>query len=335
MNEKVLTVICPIYNEIGFITKLLDCFLEADVDPTTTEFLLIDGMSTDGTREVLEHYCSKHPHFKLLDNPQKYQVNALNIGISNALGEFIIRCDAHAEYPPTYFSFLLGKLNRFELANVAGMAVATPPDSTTTSRVISYLLSSGIASGPGHRDSKIQSEIEVDTVLFGAWKKTVFESVGLFDELFIRGQDYEHNVRVLKNNGRVILFPELRFKYFTRNSLRKFARMMFQYAYAKAYILKCHGFCVGVRSFVPLCFFVSLLLTALMNFWLTSFILFLYVLLAVRVAVGYFLKYKDPKGFFLIPIFMLSQHISHAAGLMKGIIASFVLRKPQFLEHTR
>lgn len=64
---------------------------------------MVDGMSTDGTRAIIEEYSSKHPHIRLIDNSNKYVPFGLNIAIKQAKGEYIARVDAHTEYPANYF----------------------------------------------------------------------------------------------------------------------------------------------------------------------------------------------------------------------------------------
>ena len=91
-----ISVICPIYNEEKYIAQCIDSILAQDYPKDDLEVIFVDGMSTDKTREIVAAYAEKYPFIRLLDNPARIVPPAMNIGIRNALGETIIRLDAHA-----------------------------------------------------------------------------------------------------------------------------------------------------------------------------------------------------------------------------------------------
>jgi len=96
----IISVIIPCRNEQDYIEKCISCVQKFTLpENCEIEILIVDGRSTDNTRNIISE-CSKNDNrVKLLDNPYVYQVNALNIGIKEAIGEYILRLDAHAIYP--------------------------------------------------------------------------------------------------------------------------------------------------------------------------------------------------------------------------------------------
>jgi len=70
-NAKVSTIF-PMCNEEKFIGQSLDSIIVNDYPKEKLEVLVIDGMSEDGTREIVKRYIKQHPYIKLLENPQKY-----------------------------------------------------------------------------------------------------------------------------------------------------------------------------------------------------------------------------------------------------------------------
>ena len=86
-----ISVICPIYNEEKYIGKCIDSILRQDYPKEDMEVLLVDGMSTDKTREIVLSYCADYPFIRLLDNPRKIVPYAMNIGIQAAKGDIVIR----------------------------------------------------------------------------------------------------------------------------------------------------------------------------------------------------------------------------------------------------
>ena len=76
-----LSVIVPIYNEEKYISKCIDSILEQDYPKNDLEVILVDGMSTDKTREIVAEYTAKYPFIRLIDNPKKIVPYAMNSGI--------------------------------------------------------------------------------------------------------------------------------------------------------------------------------------------------------------------------------------------------------------
>ena len=91
-----LSVICPIYNEEKYIVPFLNTVLQQDFPQDDMEILLVDGMSGDRTRQIISQYIVDYPFLRLLDNPERTAPCAMNVGIKEAVGDVIIRLDAHA-----------------------------------------------------------------------------------------------------------------------------------------------------------------------------------------------------------------------------------------------
>src|SRR4051794_6022836 len=104
-----VSVLIPCLQEIGFIRPCLDSVLQFEVpeNASLTEIMVIDGGSTDGTREVVTEYAARDPRVKLIDNPGRIQSTGLNIALRTATGDYIVRLDAHSSYPQNYLTLLL------------------------------------------------------------------------------------------------------------------------------------------------------------------------------------------------------------------------------------
>jgi hypothetical protein len=98
-----------------------------------------------------------------------------------------------------------------------------------------------------------QSEAEgfVDTAAYAAYRRTVFEAVGLFDEELVRDQDDEFNYRVRERGGRIFLTPRVRTRYYARDSARGLWRQYFEYGLWKVRVLQKHPRMMQPRHFVP------------------------------------------------------------------------------------
>src|SRR5512146_1325212 len=76
-----VSVIIPCRQEGGFIESCLRGVLAFEAPPGGFEVLVVDGMSTDGTRDAVARIAAEDPRVRLLDNPQRITPVALNIGI--------------------------------------------------------------------------------------------------------------------------------------------------------------------------------------------------------------------------------------------------------------
>jgi glycosyltransferase involved in cell wall biosynthesis len=110
----------------GFIGACLDSILNNDYPKDRLEILVIDGMSQDGTRASVSRYSANHPSIRLLDNLKQDTPHGLNLGIAAAIGDIIVRMDAHSVYPKNYISGLVAWLSKTGADNVGGVCMTVP-----------------------------------------------------------------------------------------------------------------------------------------------------------------------------------------------------------------
>src|SRR2546425_430953 len=115
-----VSVVIPTRNEARFIDRCLRSIFAADSVAGGLEVLVVDGMSTDGTRQILARWRQKQPNLRVLDNPLGIVPSGMNIGIRAARGKWIIRSDAHSEYPPNYFTLCMDGSQQSGADNVGG-----------------------------------------------------------------------------------------------------------------------------------------------------------------------------------------------------------------------
>lgn len=282
-----LSVICPIYNEEKYIAKCLDSIIEQDYPKDNFELFLVDGMSTDHTRNIIANYQKKHSWIKVLDNPKRIAPCAMNIGIKASSGEVIIRLDAHVLYPTNYFSVLVKKLKELPGAeNVGAICNTLPVNDSIEAQSIAAVLSSSFGMGNSYFRVGASEVMEVDTVPFGCFNRSVFDKVGLYDEELVRNQDDELNARIIKSGGKIFLIPDLVCEYYARDTVKKVYKMFYQYGVFKPLVNKKLGSPATVRQFFPLCFVIGLLLGPIICafvplLWSVYFsVIFLWLLLA-------------------------------------------------------
>lgn len=260
-----LSVICPIYNEERYIEACIESIVAQDFPKDNLEVIFADGMSTDRTREIVAEYTARYPWIRLIDNPERIVPPALNAAIKASKGDIIMRLDAHASYPPNYFSALTSALRKYNADNVGAVCITLPINNTPTARAIASVLSSKFGMGNSAFRVGIKEVSKVDTVPFGCWKRSVFDRIGLFDNELVRNQDDEFNGRLIKSGGKIILLPDIKIKYFARDKISKVARMFYQYGLFKPLVNRKLGSPATIRQFIPLALVVGLVFGAIIS----------------------------------------------------------------------
>jgi glycosyltransferase involved in cell wall biosynthesis len=107
-NLPHVSIVIPCRNEEDFIGPCLDSVVANDYPKDKLEVLVVDGMSQDGTREIVEEYANRYSCIRLLDSPKRITPAALSIGIARSSGEVIMRMDAHARFDREYITRRVG-----------------------------------------------------------------------------------------------------------------------------------------------------------------------------------------------------------------------------------
>lgn len=332
-NKSFVSVIVPCRNETRFIRRCLDSLISQDYPKEQIEILVIDGMSEDGTRDIVKEYSERYSFVKVIDNPEKIVPTAMNLGIQSANGDIIIRMDAHARYEKDYISKCVKYLTESDADNVGGIWVTLPGrERHLVAESIALALSHPFGIGNAHYRTGSKEPKYVDTVPFGCYKREVFEKIGLFDEDLVRNQDDEFNLRLIKNGGKILLVPDIVSYYYSRDSLSKVWKMFFQYGYFKPLVaLKVSGVLTW-RQVVPALLVGSLLGSLLLSFifkpffWMFLSIFSLYGIVNLGISFHIVMK-KGWKIFFMLPIVFSTVHFSYGIGYLKGIFDFILFKK--------
>ena len=337
MNKKI-SIIVPIYNEQKYIKDCLESILKSDYNQEDMEILLVDGGSLDDTLRIIKEYQKKYTNIILLHNPKKIVPIAMNIGIKNATGDYIIRLDAHASYPKNYFSKLIYWHEQLDAANVGTTIETKVKNLNKTSVAIKKVLSNRFGVGSAFRSSgDIKEAVLSDTVPFGCYKREIFDVYGLYDERLARNQDIELNKRISKGGGKIYLIPSTPCTYFARETFKELAKNNFEngkWNILTAYYTKSLT-SLSIRHFIPLLFVLAIIIPLFLSifdgaFLLGSlFILLLYFSLVVYQSVK--MSEKQTSVFHLIVVFYLL-HISYGIGSLVGI---FEVLKVKFRRKNR
>ncbi len=260
--QPTVSVIVPCRDEERYIGPCLERILATTYPLDKLEILVADGRSDDATRAIVAGMATRHPQLRLLDNPRRITPAALNVAIRAAKGEIVVRMDAHAYFPPDYIGRLVAALLETGVEIVGGAIDTRPANATVTAQAIAIAMRHPFGVGNSSFRIGTTERRRVDHVPFFACRRALFERVGLFDEELVRNQDGEFSSRVRRQGGRILLIPDARAEYFARDSLRKLARMFYQYGYYKVLTARKVRRLMTLRQVVPPAFLLVLATTA-------------------------------------------------------------------------
>lgn len=321
-----ISIIIPCYNEHDYIERCLDSCLKNDYPIEKVEILVVDGMSTDGTREIIMRYAKDHSYIKLIDNLDKITPVALNLGINAAKGEIIIRLDAHTVYEESYFSKCIQYIYEYEADNVGGIINTLPRKDSKIGKSIALSFSHPFGSGNAYYKTGYSDEPKwVDTVPFGCYRREVFEKIGLFDVRLSRSQDMEFNKRLIRSGGRILLVPSIVSKYYVRSDIKSYYLHNYLDGFWSIYPFRFVKEPVSIRHLVPLLFVSSVLMSSALSVFsklprrVLLIILCLYSSISLIVSFNIAKKENDCT---LLPLCFLSfliRHIGYGIGSLVAI----------------
>ncbi|HUT04548.1 MAG TPA: glycosyltransferase family 2 protein [bacterium] len=321
-NEPLVSVIVPIRNEARTIRRCLEAILAQDYPAERYEVIVVDGMSDDGTRQIVQQFCNADGRVKMLDNPARIVPHAMNIGIEASRGEIVVRLDGHAFASPDFIMRSVEALLAHDCECAGGRIISIGVD--TWSNAASLAMSSvfGVGNSPFRCSDKPGY---VDTVAFGAYRKDVLQAVGKFDRELVRCQDDEYNYR-LRNKGYKIYFdPAIKTEYLCRSTFKSLFKQYFQYGYWKVRVLQKHPRMMQPRQFVPpVAVFMLIVLGAFSFAWRTpAIVLGVLSVLYAALSISFSIRIASSKGWkflLILPIIFATLHFSYGSGFLCGLV---------------
>lgn len=321
-----ISIIIPCYNEENTITLLLDALRKQTFPIEKYEVVIADGRSEDGTREKIHAYERLHPEMtiKVVDNDKRIIPAALNLALQAASGEIIIRLDGHSVPAEDYVEKCIRALKATKATNVGGRWDIQPGEATWMAKSIAAAAANPIGVGDAlYRYS--ESPGEVDTVPFGAYYKKTIQNLGGYDESLLANEDYELNVRIRKDGGKIWFDPVIRSVYFARPTLKALANQYYRYGFWKTQMLKRYPETVKWRQALPPLFILSILFLII----LAIFTKFGWILLVAELAVYVVIlslfsirdsyKKKDAGLIFGEPLAIATMHVFWGLGFLASL----------------
>jgi len=325
-----VSIIVPCRNEAAHVEEFLDALLRQRAPGLDLEVLVVDGMSNDGSREIVARYATRHSSIRILANPALVVSTGLNVALRAATGDIVLRMDVHTSYADDYVLQCVRVLERTGADNVGGPWVARGHG--VVSEAIAAAFASPIVSGGG-RAHAAAYEGPVDTVYLGCWRRDAFRRFGLFDEELVRNQDDEFNFRITRAGGVVWQSPAIRSWYMPRNSLRGLYRQYFQYGYWKVRVMQKHGRPAAWRHVAPAASLLTVVLLGVGSMflsparWLLGGLLLAYAVALALGTLGLARRNGWAKLAPVLPAVFATYHAAYGMGFLLGAWDFLVRRR--------
>lgn len=253
-TKVVISVILPVRDEGASLAPLLSSLAQQNFPPQNFEVIVADGRSSDNTREIVQRFAagSRVP-VKLVDNPGIRSGPGRNAGIRAASGEFVLFIDGHCVIPSR--DLLRDAVSLFKQTRADCLCRSQPllaPSGSAFGAAVAKVRASLFGHG---RDSLIYATDRsgfVDPASSGAaYRRSVFDTIGLYDERFDACEDVELNTRLRRNGLTAYTDPRLTVFYQPRTSLSSLIRQMVRYGRGRLRLMLKHTDCISASQLAP------------------------------------------------------------------------------------
>jgi glycosyltransferase involved in cell wall biosynthesis len=318
-----ISVVLPVRNEAKFIADLLRAVFAQDYPAERLEVVVADGMSTDGTRAILERAQAEYPGLIVVDNPRRIVSTGLNLAVGRAKGDIIIRIDGHAVIARDFVTANVALL----AAHPEAWSVGGPIQHAATTifgHAVALAMAHPIGVGNArHRYPDFEGYVE--GAQFPAIRRWVFDRIGLFDEGLVRNQDDEFNYRIARAGGRIYVSPRVQYSYFVRERIPQLFKQYFQYGFWRIPVIEKHRRPTTLRQMAPTLFYVACVVMAIAGWWwglpvLAGILPVLYAA-SLMSAGAAAVRRNSLKVSMWLPVAIATMHAGYALGLGYGLAA--------------
>jgi len=332
-----LSIICPTLNEEKFLESTIQSFLDQKYSSFELEILIVDGMSTDRTRELVLDFQNRFPAIRLLNNEQKRTPFAFNIGLKEAKGEFVAILGAHTDYAPDYLETCYRELLKNNAAGCTGRIISKAPSNNTGAMTVQWIMDNPFGvSGSSFRTVK---EGYVHSVNFAVFHKKALLDLGGYDTTLLRNQDNDMNQRLLDAGHKLYCTWKTQCYYYTPPTLKKLFKYAFNNGYWNAISLILKARSMRFYHFIPFLFLMFLFCFICLSiiefvFAGSNYVFFgLVVVLLLYGAAGTvftLLSFGKQADFrkLLLPFFFFCFHISYGWGTLRGLVYRMIKYRP-------
>jgi succinoglycan biosynthesis protein ExoA len=222
-------VVIPCLNEEEHIGKTIAHF-SAELSQTVCKIVVVDGGSTDRTLKIAQECALRDSRVALVNNGRRIQSSGVNkaVELYGDLAPFIVRVDAHADYPSDFCAKLLSVQ---QTTGADSVVVSMIAKGVTCFQAAAAAAQNSKLGNGGSAHRRIAEGRFVDHGHHALMSVYAFRSVGGYDETFSHNEDAELDLRLIAAGYRIYLGAGADIIYYPRrrmsslfNQYRNFGR---------------------------------------------------------------------------------------------------------------
>ena len=244
---KDVSFVMPVLNEQDYLAIAVESVLSQKT-PGKAQLVLALGPSTDKTNQIAESLAKKYKNLILVENPTGSTATGLNLAIEKSSYETVIRVDAHSELSDNYAASAVKILNTTGAANVGGMMIAKGRTAFQRAVAFGYNSRFGLGGGSFHVGG---NPGPADTVYLGCFRKSIITELGLYEAKWVRGQDWELNLRIRQAGHTVWFDPGLKVGYYPRESIKALGKQFYSTGVWRGSLTKQNPMESSFRYWIP------------------------------------------------------------------------------------
>lgn len=312
------------FNAEKAMNNSLSSLVKQTYDHSKIEVILVDGMSTDKTKQVMNEFKSSNDSFDrilVLDNPGKFLCCGWNVALKEVTGDIVLRVDAHTEFPEDFIAKNVKCIEGGE-SICGGKVISILEENSQMNRVM--LESENSMFGGGFTFFR-RGEVakHTSTLAFAAYKKEVFDAAGPYDERLVRTEDNDMHYRMRKAGYKFFFNPEIVSYRYCRSTFSKLVKQKYLNGYWVGLTMGVQPKAFSIFYLVPLLFVLGLLFFFTLSVF-TFLPLMIYLCAYAFVLVLSFMAAIFKDGFYpallLLPFILLSLHVGYGIGTIKGLL---------------
>lgn len=312
-------------NAEGTLDALFRCLKQQTYFHSRIEVILVDGISSDRTKEKMISFRDSDQDFKrvvVLDNPKKTLPCGWNVALDNVQGDAVLRVDAHTIFPDNFIELNVRDLNKGE--NICGGKVVSIPAKKTKWSITLNEAENSMFGGSFAAFRHAETAQYVSTAAFAIYRKEVFDKVGKYNEQLTRTEDNEMHYRMKQAGYNFFYDPEIVSYRETRSSFGKLLKQKYLNGYWIGRTMGVEPRCFSLYHFVPCAFVLAIIVTSLLAIagikWPIIALWYAYGVANLTMTVTAIVGSKDRNiDFICLPFMFLLLHVWYGVGTIVGI----------------
>ena len=315
-------------NEEKYIEETLKGIINQDMDTSLIEIIVVDGNSSDRTREIAENVLTaSNMNYKVL-NEKDFGFYGLcfsrNLVIDNSskTSRYIAYTDADCIVDKNWLKTLYQYVEESgdEIAGAGGPRLVSPTEDKKE-LVINNFLTSNIASGGNPAFSKRNVKYLDSIPNYNSIYKKDIISKFRYDDSLIISDDNELNLRLKKAGYNFIYARNAKVYHRETNSILEFGKNMRNYGINITNTIKKHRL-FKIKPFISLIFVLYLILIVPLYLIVGLIILVPLILYFIFAAMIFAEIMSKTKTIYSLIVFVLLpvQHISYAYGMIYNFL---------------